>query len=324
MKNTSDRCALGHTVVTVQGRPATALANGLTDGKKCSVCDAVVVEQQVIPKTNCPGDGVLHHKGNCEAVTVKVVEATCSSLGFTVYKCSVCGCVFADDFVPAEEDAHNMLIVDKQDPTCTSDGFVKYECAYCGTEATITTPKSGHISADAVVENPVVPGCVTQGSYDTVIYCTVCRGEISRVTTTITPSGHNEIDIPGTSATCTTDGLTAGKKCTKCNTFTVPVTTIPALGHTNTETVMVEPGCTTPGVKHVKCTVCGVESTEIIQPTGHIYPDTPDEIVNPTCTNMGYKTYHCTGCGYEYLRMIDVLPHEYGADGKCTVCGKEE
>ncbi|MBQ7098682.1 MAG: discoidin domain-containing protein, partial [Oscillospiraceae bacterium] len=41
--------ALGHTEVTVPGKDATCTETGLTEGKKCSVCDEVIVAQEVIP-----------------------------------------------------------------------------------------------------------------------------------------------------------------------------------------------------------------------------------------------------------------------------------
>lgn len=42
--------ALGHTEVVIPGRAATEIEDGLTEGKKCSVCGEILVEQQVIPK----------------------------------------------------------------------------------------------------------------------------------------------------------------------------------------------------------------------------------------------------------------------------------
>ena len=41
--------ALGHTEVAVPGKDATCTETGLTEGKKCEVCDEVIVAQEVIP-----------------------------------------------------------------------------------------------------------------------------------------------------------------------------------------------------------------------------------------------------------------------------------
>ena len=47
---TQDIPAKGHTEVTVSGKAATCTEAGLTDGKKCSVCGTVTLEQTEIAK----------------------------------------------------------------------------------------------------------------------------------------------------------------------------------------------------------------------------------------------------------------------------------
>ena len=72
--------ALGHEEVVVKGYSATCDKEGLTDGKKCSVCGQVTVEQEVIAK--------IEH----EEIVVKGYPATCDKEGRTDgKKCSVCG-----------------------------------------------------------------------------------------------------------------------------------------------------------------------------------------------------------------------------------------
>lgn len=50
-----------------------------------------------------------------------------------------------------------------------------------------------HTPGQAVRENVAAPGCTTNGSYDEVVYCTECGGELSRVHTVVTRLGH----LPG-------------------------------------------------------------------------------------------------------------------------------
>ena len=52
-------------------------------------------------------------------------------------------------------------------------------------------PATGHTPGEPVRENEVEPGCETEGSYDTVVYCTVCGEELSRETTVIPALGHD-------------------------------------------------------------------------------------------------------------------------------------
>ena len=56
---------------------------------------------------------------------------------------------------------------------------------------TVEIPAAGHTAGEPVRENEVEPGCETEGSYDEVVYCTVCGKELSRETKTIPALGHD-------------------------------------------------------------------------------------------------------------------------------------
>ena len=72
--------ANGHTEETVAGTPATCTEDGMTDGKKCTVCGETTVEQTVIAAP-----------GHTEE-TVAGTPATCTEAGKTDgKKCTVCG-----------------------------------------------------------------------------------------------------------------------------------------------------------------------------------------------------------------------------------------
>ena len=72
--------AIGHTEEVVPGTAATCTAEGLTDGKKCSVCGVVLAEGTKIEKT-----------AHTEEI-IPAVEPTTSEEGATEgKKCSVCG-----------------------------------------------------------------------------------------------------------------------------------------------------------------------------------------------------------------------------------------
>lgn len=96
--------------------------------------------------------------------------------------------------------------------------------------------------------------------------------------------------------------------------------------------------CTTTGVKeHYKCAnvACGklfdkntADKQEVtpasltIAALDHQWND--GEITTAaTCTTDGVKTFTCTreGCGETKTETIPALGHNYGADGKCTLCG---
>ena len=58
----------------------------------------------------------------------------------------------------------------------------------------ITLEECEHVPGEAVVENEVAADCTTAGSYDSVVYCTVCGEEISRETVTVPALGHDFVD----------------------------------------------------------------------------------------------------------------------------------
>lgn len=83
--------AIPHTEVVDKAVEPTCTETGLTEGKHCSVCSAVLVEQKVVPV-----------KGHTEVID-KAVEPTCTKTGLTEGKhCSVCSAVLVkQEIVPA-------------------------------------------------------------------------------------------------------------------------------------------------------------------------------------------------------------------------------
>ena len=113
---------LQHTEETMTGKAATCKETGLTDGKKCSVCGKVLVEQSTIP--------VSEHTE--ETITGKA--ATCTEDGLTDgKKCSVCG----------------IIIVEQTVILANGHKFDNGVCPFCGTEespATISEVTGGTIN----------------------------------------------------------------------------------------------------------------------------------------------------------------------------------
>ena len=88
-----------------------------------------------------------------------------------------------------------------------------------------------HVPGEAVIENEKGATCTEDGSYESVVCCSICGAELSRETVVIPATGHNEVALEAKDPTCTETGLTAGKKCTVCGETTVKQEVIPALGH---------------------------------------------------------------------------------------------
>lgn len=112
--------AIPHTEAVDKAVEPTCTETGLTEGKHCSVCGEVLVEQEVV-KAN----------GHTEVVD-KAVEPTCTGTGLTEGKhCSVCSAVLVEqEVVPAKGHAE---VVDKAvAPTCTETGLTEGKhCSVC-------------------------------------------------------------------------------------------------------------------------------------------------------------------------------------------------
>ncbi|MCD7830848.1 MAG: hypothetical protein LUI01_01055, partial [Firmicutes bacterium] len=116
-------------------------------------------------------------------------------------------------------------------PTCTEKGYTTYTCSVCGDSYTADeTEATGHTAGEAVIENEVAATCTADGSYDSVVYCSVCGEEISRETVTVPATGHDYVATTTIDPTCTTGGYTT-YTCTRCgDSYTADETE--AMGHT--------------------------------------------------------------------------------------------
>ena len=152
----------------------------------------------------------------------------------------------------------------------------------------------------------VEPTCVQAGTKE-YWYCSECKtyysdenGEnvVSESQLAIPASGHTEVTDAAVAATCTTDGKTAGKHCSVCNTVLVKQETIKANGHTEVLDKAVAPTCTETGLTEGKhCSVCNtvLVKQETIKANGHT--EVIDKAVAPTCTETGLtEGKHCSVC----------------------------
>ena len=292
----------------------------------CSVCGAVM--EETIEATG----------HDYEAV---VTDPTCTTRGYTTYTCKNCDNSYKTDYTDAT--GHDYYVIEEVEATCTEDGYIRYICANNKLHyMNVTLSATGHTEGEAVIENEVAATCTEDGSYDTVVYCTVCGEELSRETTTIKASHtkgeaviENEV-----AATCTTAGsYDTVIYCTVCGEeLSRETTTVKATDHTWVEYEgdgvpdgyeSSEGSCTGDGITYYICSVCGLIMEYNVN---HTYETV---VTDPTCTEGGYTTYTCTVCGYSYVDdYIDATGHTYETvvtdptctEGgyttyTCTVCG---
>ena len=264
---------------------------------------------------------------------------------------------------------HTMTHVPAADPTCTEPGNIEYwYCAECGkyfSDANAETelaqedtviPPTGHSPGEAVRENEVPATCTEPGSYDAVIYCTVCGAELSRETVTVPALGHDWGDWTQTKAPTETEEGEETRSCKRCD--ATETRTIPPLVHQceYTHVPAVEPSCTEPGnIEHWRCPICGkyyvgdkydlhlaTEDEVLLPALGHDWGDWT-ETQAPSCTEAGEEARTCKRDGtHKETREIPPTGHtpgeavhenevpatctepgSYDEVVSCTVCGAE-
>ncbi len=227
------------------------------------------------------------------------------------------------------------------DPDCDDTGLDELRCTICN--ALLDTKEVaalGHTPGEAVKENEKDPTCTDEGSYDSVVYCTVCDEEISRNTLPVDPYGH-QYEPSVAAPTCTEQGYTK-YECSVCG-DTYVANYVDALGHKDGE-VQIENNedstCTEEGSydEVIYCAVCGIELSRKTV-TVPVLPHTKGEVVvendvKPTCTEKGHydNVTYCTVCGVETSRKtitVDELGHiageeviENNVDPDCENTGK--
>jgi DNA-directed RNA polymerase subunit RPC12/RpoP len=196
--------ALGHDYIHHAKVDATCVNDGLHEHYTCSRCGNVFDLNKV--ETNLE-DLVISALGhNYIAV---VTNPTCEADGYTTYTCSICGDSYVSDLVNALGPDYEISYIWNSDnskafasalcntcgdsiyeeaivvstiknPTCKQEGLVTYKAEF--TNSIFATQikeevldKLSHTEGDAVIENLVSSTCSEEGSYDSVVYCTVCH-----------------------------------------------------------------------------------------------------------------------------------------------------
>lgn len=245
-------------------------------------------------------------------------------------------CVLPFAAMAAEEECDHSAAqfrLESKDADCSHEGAINYFCKECGKLAMSQAMPGGfgphNYGTDSACDicgaickhknygTPVtVPATCTVAGTETKT-CTECGYESVK---TLKAGGHKfTVDVVGRVATCTVDGYSAHKACSKCGEPNDDYTVIPAGGH-DLETVKdTAATCTKNGTFEEKCNNCEYVNTVTRKKTGHTY--TTVTAVEPTCTEKGHNAYKkCITCGSKKgYASIAALGHSY-VNGQC-VCG---
>ena len=249
--------SLGHAWQGIVIRDATCE----TDGKLLELCSRCgQLKQTATPKGE-------------HSYEVYTVAATCTSPGYTVRECSVCGDRHIEDITSVLPHNYESHVISA---TCENGGKTIHRCDGCGSSfVTDYTEALGHSwDKGTLVTNAT---CTGEGVME--YRCTRC--------------GYHRLDadpadghIPGAPATCTDPQL-----CTRCGAVLEK-----ALGH-DYKSEVTAPTCTEMGYTTNTCSRCGdTNKSNYAEPAGH---KPGDWIIDkePTTDSEGSKHKECTVCG---------------------------
>ena len=311
----------------IEDTKATCKTEG-TKHKECTECEEVL-ETGTIEKltTHTPA----------EAVKENFVDSDCETEGsynLVVY-CSVCEKKLSSEAKVVEKKEHSPSgwITDSE-ATCKAAGTKHKECTKCeevletGTIEKLTT----HTPAEAVKENFVDSNCETEGSYNSVVYCSVCEVKLSSEAKVVekkehTPSGW----ITDSEATCKAAG-TKHKECTECEKVLETGTIEKLTTHTPAEAVkenFVDSDCETEGSYNsvVYCSVCEAKLSSEAKTVGKKdHTPVADAAVPASCKNTGLtEGSHCSICDKILVKQNEVPKEEHAyVNGYCSICNEKK
>ena len=191
-----------------------------------------------------------------------VYDASCDYSGLKQAHCTKCGAVCYEEVIePTGHEWDNVYTVEKK-ATCTAPGIESIRCTKCGARSEPREiPKAEHNTNIHRAENKVNPTCTVDGSYETVVYCSMC--------------GQIQSRTPGTTPTM-------GHSFSKWEAVETP-------------------GCDDSSIQHRVCSKCGFISVKDADFSAHEIPIDENgekvyEVVEPTETTDGHKYLRCSRC----------------------------
>ena len=229
------------------------------------------------------------------------VCATCLAEGEQIIVCSDCGETLRKETIPVLEHVPGLWETSVY-ATCKDDGMEIRLCTLCETVLESRIIAAGeHLAGDWIVD--IEHTCETEGHRHT--ECVACGTIILEETIS---ASHTEIIVPAKEATCSSEGLTEGKRCSVCGKIIVPQEKIAAIPHTEVSDPEVPGTCSNPGLTEGShCSVCG--EVIVAQKTVTV-PHTPvtDRGYSADCYSTGLtEGSHCSVCG-EVIVAQNVIP----------------
>ena len=277
----------------------------------CSDCDTKL---STVAKT-----GEKDANNHLNKTNYEQSDPTCLNVGYTAgVFCKDCGkWISGHEEIPALGHDYKTVVTA---PTCEEKGYTTYTCSKCSDSYVADEVAAlGHTPAAAVKENNKAPTCTEKGSYDSVVYCSVCTKELSREKKEVEAKGHDYTSTVTTAPTCSTEGV----RTYICNndashTYTEAIAklthkdenprdaicdlcgTTLTCEHPETELRNQKfDSCITEGYTgDTYCKICGklLANGEVIPAGNHKFGEKPATVINATCITERTEVYKCENC----------------------------
>lgn len=347
---------LDHDPEIVGEKDETCTEPGYTGDLVCARCDELLEQGEEVPaaghawgawkvtvEPSCEADGTEERVcSTCAEVESRPISAlghapetagekepTCTEEGYTGDEvCSRCDEVLAKgETVAALGHAWGDWVV-VEEPGCAEEGAEERACQICGEVEPRVVPCLGH---DLEQVAAVAPTCTDSGVAEHWV-CGRC-GELfldeegAELATdedlAVSALGHDASLAGKKDATCTEDGYTGDKVCSRCEELLAKGKAVPATGHAWGDPVWSWSENEAQFIAVFTCENDG-EHTETLSVA-------PDAFVReePTCTESGLRVYEGSveldGRAYAATaeETIPPLGHEI-KDGVCTRCGEKD
>ena len=336
--------ALGHNY----GTPAYAWAE---DGSTCTATKVCANDSEHVVTETVNATSVVTEEATCEEVGTRTFTAEFTEESFATQQTtediaalghsysaptyawsndnSTCTAtkVCANDSEHIVTETVNATSVVTEEATCEEVGTRTFtaeftEEGFATQQTTEDIAATGHTAAKAVAENYKAPTCTAVGSVDSVVYCSVCKNQLSRKTVEVAATGHTEIVDAAVAATCTTDGKTEGKHCSTCNAVIVEQTEVAALGHKFEKyTYNNDATSDADGTKTAICERgCGATDTKVAE--GTKLPEKATAVSNEAANVVNIYAHHNTIVvenAAEDIRVYDAMGKLICRDVACRV-----
>lgn len=236
----------------------------------------------------CPGiEEVSFYLQNCEALTPLIVPDSIKKCQIILSKCPAINIYFMGD-APIQGVVTS--------PIGSEKPVAHYPEGKTGWEAFIGVSHGALFQNMSVIEYQQET-CEDDGLK--IYKCEHCQREFQEVV----PASHNVVIDNAVAPTCTEDGLSEGRHCSRCNAVIIEQVVLPATGHLWEEQMKVDqvPTCIAEGKQSIHCSKCdeikeGSEEILPVNPSNHCYKEWII-VEEPSCNEEGVKRKTCIDCG---------------------------